>query len=128
VRAVAAKEFVCRELRLNILFNNAGVADVRGKTKQGLEYYYGVDRAGHVLLETLLKRILTCTAREAPANSVRIVWPALMLVEPMAPPRGVPIERLDRPSVELTKHYCASKLVIGRLLLNSQNDLESKRV
>jgi NAD(P)-dependent dehydrogenase (short-subunit alcohol dehydrogenase family) len=40
----AAREFGSRESRLNISFNNAGVANVRGKTVQCLEYYHGVNR------------------------------------------------------------------------------------
>jgi hypothetical protein len=33
-----------------------------------------------------------------------------MLVELMAPPGGEPIECLDSPSDDLTKHYCDSKV------------------
>jgi NAD(P)-dependent dehydrogenase (short-subunit alcohol dehydrogenase family) len=106
----AAREFASEESQLNVLFNNAGVANVRGKTKQGLEYQYGVNSVGHVLLERLLKPILTSTASTAPANSVRVVWPTSILVELMAPPGGVPINRLDHPSDDITEHYCASKV------------------
>ncbi|ORX98823.1 hypothetical protein BCR34DRAFT_676892 [Clohesyomyces aquaticus] len=76
----AAKEFCSRESSLLALFNNAGVAAVKDTaTKQGLEYNYGVNSVGHVLLETLLLPTMTTTAKLAPANSVRAVWTASIL-------------------------------------------------
>lgn len=105
----AAKEFASKESRLDVLFNNAGVASMRGKTKQGLEYHYGVNSVGHVLLQELLKPILASTAKSAPANSVRVVWPASILVEMLAPKGGVPVDTLDTPSDDINEHYSASK-------------------
>jgi NAD(P)-dependent dehydrogenase (short-subunit alcohol dehydrogenase family) len=108
----AAKEFATKESRLDVLFNNAGVASVPAhmKTKQGLEYHIGVNSVAHVLLEKLLKPIMTETARSSPTNSVRVVWPASILCELAAPKGGVRIDQLDTPSTDINEHYSASKV------------------
>lgn len=108
----AAKEYVSRESRLDVLFNNAGVASVPAeyKTKQGLEYHLGVNSVAHVLLEKLLKPIMTETAKSNPKDSVRVVWPASILCELTAPKGGIRIRDLDKPSTDINEHYAASKV------------------
>ncbi|KAF2260875.1 NAD(P)-binding protein [Lojkania enalia] len=103
----AAREFAQKEKRLDVLFSNVGVASVKGKTtKQGIEYHFGVNNVGHVLLEKPLRPVLSQTAKVMPKDSVRVVWSASILVELMAPKGGVRIESLD----SLSKDFVASEL------------------
>ncbi|KAF2110245.1 hypothetical protein BDV96DRAFT_667202 [Lophiotrema nucula] len=107
----AAREFVRKEKRLDVLFNNAGLASVPGKkTKQGLEYHIGVNSVAHILLETLLKPLLTDTAKLSRPDSVRVVWPASMLCETLAPKGGIRISKLDAPDENINEHYAESKV------------------
>jgi NAD(P)-dependent dehydrogenase (short-subunit alcohol dehydrogenase family) len=108
----AANEFSSKESRLDVLFNNAGVASIPAhkKTKQGLEYHIGVNSVAHVLLEKLLTPIMSETAKSSPVNSVRVVWPASILCELAAPKGGVRIDQLDTPSTDINEHYSASKV------------------
>jgi NAD(P)-dependent dehydrogenase (short-subunit alcohol dehydrogenase family) len=53
VRACAS-EFQSRNLPIDVLINNAGVAGIRGLTKSGFELAFGVNHMGHFLLTTLL--------------------------------------------------------------------------
>ncbi|KAF2256035.1 NAD(P)-binding protein [Trematosphaeria pertusa] len=107
----AAKEFVAKEARLDVLFNNAGVAHLPAekRTKQGLEYHHGVNSVGHVLLSKLLMPILSETAKKSPPNSARVVWPASIMVELTSPAGGVLVSQLDTPSPKIDEHYSASK-------------------
>ncbi|KAF1995911.1 NAD(P)-binding protein [Amniculicola lignicola CBS 123094] len=106
----AAKEFLLREKRLNVLFNNAGVASVKDrKTKQGLEYHFGVNSVGHILLQKLLMPLLAETAQMAPADSVRVIWSASILTELMSPLGGISVDHLNNPSADINEHYSASK-------------------
>ncbi|KAK2599088.1 hypothetical protein QQS21_005429 [Conoideocrella luteorostrata] len=69
--------------RLDVLFNNAGTA-ARAKapaTKQGHEYHYGTIVLGGFLLTQLLAPFLAKTAKCSPVGSVRVVWPASILVD-----------------------------------------------
>jgi NAD(P)-dependent dehydrogenase (short-subunit alcohol dehydrogenase family) len=107
----AGKEFLQKETRLDMLFNNAGIAYVTGnrKTKQGIEYHLGVNSVGHVLLEKLLRPALVEATKTAPKGSVRVIWPASILVELGAPKGGIRVDELDNPRNEVTEHYSASK-------------------
>ncbi len=49
-----AEIFLKRELPLDILINNAGLAGAMGKTKSGFELAFGVCHVGHFLLTVLL--------------------------------------------------------------------------
>jgi NAD(P)-dependent dehydrogenase (short-subunit alcohol dehydrogenase family) len=90
----AAQEFLDREGpdgRLDILFNNAGTGARKNApaTVDGLEYHYSVNSVGAFLLARLLAPILSKTAKRAPEGSVRVVWPASVLVEMMTPEGGI---------------------------------------
>jgi retinol dehydrogenase-12 len=80
----AAKEFVAKEKRLDLLYANAGImATPPGQTKEGYEIQFGTNHVGHALLIKLLLPTLLKTAEE-PNSDVRIIilssaahaWPA----------------------------------------------------
>jgi NAD(P)-dependent dehydrogenase (short-subunit alcohol dehydrogenase family) len=87
----AAEEFLRRETRLDVLFNNAGTGALQNApaTRQGLEYHFGVNSVGGFLLARLLTPVLSQTARNTPPGSVRVVWPASCLVDMMTPANGI---------------------------------------
>ena len=109
--AASAAAFCAAETRLDVLFNNAGVASapLDLKTAQGLEPHFGINCIGHFLLTELLFSTLGSTARHAPANSVRIIWTSSLTVDMMAPEGGVTIKQVTSPDNKRHEHYSASK-------------------
>lgn len=72
----SALDFISREMRLDVLWNNAGVMlpPEGSKTVQGFELQLGVNVLGTLLFTLWLRPILAATAAKSPANSVRVVW------------------------------------------------------
>ncbi|USP80366.1 Putative Short-chain dehydrogenase [Curvularia clavata] len=72
----SAQEFLSKETRLDVLWNNAGVMvpPQGSKTKQGYELQIGVNNLGHFLFTWFLRSTLEATAQIAPKNSVRVIW------------------------------------------------------
>ncbi|KAH9203367.1 short-chain dehydrogenase [Leptodontidium sp. 2 PMI_412] len=72
----SAEEFLGKESRLDVLWNNAGVMvpPQGSKTVQGYELQLGINNLGHFLFTYFLRPILAATARTAPRNSVRVIW------------------------------------------------------
>lgn len=108
-----ATAFLAAESRLDILFNNAGVASMpaSARTAQDLEMHMGVNCVGPYLLTQLLSQrlIATAAASGTQPNSVRVVWSSSMLVDVLAPPEGVPSAELDAPSQDQNRNYAVSK-------------------
>ena len=80
-----ARLFLQLNLPLHLLVNNAGVAGLRGLTKDGFEMTFGVNNLGHFLLTQLLlekmqssglSRIVTVSSR-AHKRAASIDWDAL---------------------------------------------------
>lgn len=118
--AASVAAFCAAETRLDVLFNNAGVASspLDFKTAQGLEPHFGTNCVGPFILTKLLFPILASTAKHAPMNSVRVVWTSSILVDLMAPEGGVTIRQLSSPDSNRNEHYSASK--VGNWLLASE--------
>ncbi|OOF91812.1 hypothetical protein ASPCADRAFT_176360 [Aspergillus carbonarius ITEM 5010] len=106
--------FLASTPRLDLLFNNAGVACIplSQPTAQGLEPHVGTNCAGPYLLTRLLTPILTTTAQDpaTPPNSVRVIWTSSMVVDFLAPTGGVPPSELTTPNQDLTHNYAVSKV------------------
>jgi retinol dehydrogenase-12 len=116
----AARAFLAREGRLDVLFNNAGVlpgpAEPPAKTAQGYELSLGVNCVGHFLLTKLLTPLLVATAKSQQARppadgSVRVVWLSSFGLELSgAEDVGVDLGNLDyRVPKPATERYGVSK-------------------
>ncbi|TVY78487.1 putative oxidoreductase [Lachnellula suecica] len=119
---IAVAAFTKASPRLDILFNNAGIASapLSYKTSQGLEPHYGTNCAAPHLLTKLILPILTATVKIAPPNSVRIIWTSSLLVDLMSPKGGVRIDQLQNPGKNRNEHYAASR--VANWLLASEWD------
>jgi retinol dehydrogenase 12 len=98
-----ADSFLARQEPLHVLVNNAGVAGVRGRTRQGFELMFGVNHLGHFLLTQLL---LDRLAESAPSRVVTVASDAHYSA------RGIDFEALRRPARGITglHEYAVSKL------------------
>ncbi|GAW25441.1 putative short-chain dehydrogenase [Rosellinia necatrix] len=87
--AGTAAAFGAREARLDLLFNNAGVAfpAAGSRTAQGYELEIGVNCLGTFALTKLLTPALVAAAKSAsaPAGSVRVVWVSSSAAESYSP-------------------------------------------
>ncbi|KAG6353550.1 hypothetical protein INS49_005512 [Diaporthe citri] len=105
-------EFLLRESRLDVLFNNAGVlAPADGpKTEQGYELNLGTNTIGPFLFTKLLLPTLINTAKISPKDSVRVIWVSSIAVN-LSPKYGLDIENLDyhKDQSTVTK-YAISKV------------------
>ncbi|KAI8243685.1 hypothetical protein K4K57_008357 [Colletotrichum sp. SAR 10_99] len=72
----SAQQFLSRENRLDVLWNNAGVmVPPQGSTTvQGHELQLGINNLGHQLFTQLLTPLLERTSQIAPHDAVRVVW------------------------------------------------------
>lgn len=93
----SAEEFLSKESKLHVLFNNAGVMrPPRGSvTAQGYELQLGVNNVGTFMFTKLLTPTLAHTAASSPAGSVRVVWVSSIGAELASPSGGVPLDELD---------------------------------
>ena len=95
VRA-AAGEFLRREERLHVLFNNAGVGypAAGSRSRQGFELQLGVNNLGTFLFTKLLTPTLARTARAEDPSSVRVVWVSSSAAESIQVPSGGPMQKV----------------------------------
>ncbi|KAF0320225.1 putative short-chain dehydrogenase [Colletotrichum asianum] len=72
----SAQQFLSRENRLDVLWNNAGVmVPPQGSTTvQGHELQLGINNLGHQLFTQLLTPLLEKTSQIAPNDTVRVIW------------------------------------------------------
>ena len=98
-----AAEFLARGEPLHVLINNAGVAGVRGLTKDGFELGFGVNHLGHFALTTAL---LDCLAASAPSRVVTVASDAHYQA------KGIDFEAVRRRTASRTglPEYAVSKL------------------
>lgn len=97
----AVDEFLGKEKRLDVLFNNAGVMipPKGSKSKQGYDMSLGTNCIAPFLFTKLLTPLLIETARTSPAGDVRVVWVSSFAAELVAK-GGVDVSALER-SVEI---------------------------
>ena len=70
----AAEAIRSQTTRLDILFNNAGIAmTAPSLTKEGYETQFGINHVGHAMFTQLLLPLMLQTAASAPPKSVRII-------------------------------------------------------
>lgn len=98
-----AERFTAASERLDVLVNNAGVAGIRGETKDGFELAFGTNHLGHFLLTALLMPRLRASA---PARVVVVASAAHYNA------RGIDLEAVRGRTRSLTgwEEYCVSKL------------------
>lgn len=111
----AVHQFLSKESRLDVLFNNAGVAQPpQGSlSAQGTDLQLATNCLGPFLLTQLLLPVLNTTAREFPQTSVRVVWTSSQAVELGAAKYGFSVDDIrDTPpsSLDPGTGYVISKL------------------
>ncbi|KFY49848.1 hypothetical protein V495_00425 [Pseudogymnoascus sp. VKM F-4514 (FW-929)] len=121
----AAATFAQAEDKLDILWNNAGMGANRvqpgARTAQGFEAMVGIHCIATLLFTQLLLPQLRAavSASENTPGSVRVVWTASLLVETMAPPKGIEFENLATGTSDRVRNYAVSKAgtwMLGREL------------
>ena len=108
----SAEEFLSKEKRLDVLFNNAGVMmpPQGSKTEQGYELQLGTNCLAPFLFTKILTQILVQTAQSSPAGSVRVIWVSSSAAEVVAPRGGIDLENLDfKKDQSATAKYAVSK-------------------
>lgn len=94
----SAAFFAQREARLDILWNNAGVAGVPAgtKTTQSIEAHIGVNCVGPLLFTQELVPQLRAAVKASHPGATRVIWTSSMIIERFAPEGGVNFSELDR--------------------------------
>ncbi|KAI9872126.1 MAG: hypothetical protein M1830_002045, partial [Pleopsidium flavum] len=117
----SAEEFLGKEQRLDVLWNNAGVmVPPKGSvTAQGHELQIGTNCLGHFLFTQLLYPTLKRTAATSPANTVRVAWAGSLAIDVSTPNGGVDFdEKGDIKYTGQQSQYGVSKA--GNLFLASE--------
>ncbi|KAH7356353.1 hypothetical protein BKA66DRAFT_473705 [Pyrenochaeta sp. MPI-SDFR-AT-0127] len=93
----SVEDFLSKEKRLDVLFNNAGVMvpPPGSKTKQGYELQLGTNCVAPFLFTKLLTPILIQTARTSPKGDVRVIWVSSSAAHIVSPKGGVNMENVD---------------------------------
>lgn len=108
----SAEEFLAKESKLDVLWNNAGVMipPQGSETKQGYELQLGTNCVAPFLFTKLLTPLLVKTAKEAPKASVRVVWVSSSAALVLSPNGGVDMGNIDYKSGKMAQQkYGVSK-------------------
>jgi retinol dehydrogenase 12 len=114
----SAQEFLNKESRLDVLFNNAGVMTPPqgSKTAQGYELQLGTNNIGTFLFTKLLTPILVETAKSSLPGSVRVIWVSSSGAELLGPkPGGLVMTNLDY-HIEQSSQYKYGVSKAGNIL------------
>lgn len=108
----SAREFMGKENRLDVLWNNAGISQPpRGElSAQGVDITMATNCLGPFLFTYCLLPILTSTSKSLSLASVRVVWTSSIAVDVGSPDCGIEIEHLASPPADPLKAYCDSKM------------------
>lgn len=99
----SVQEFLDKEERLDVLWNNAGVmipGPKAGPSAQGHELTYATNILGPYLFTKLLLPILKSTAATSPKGSVRVCWAGSLGIDTATPKGGITIEEDGSPLVK----------------------------
>ncbi|KAH9844890.1 Short-chain dehydrogenases/reductases family (SDR) [Teratosphaeria destructans] len=120
----AASTFLQQESRLDVLWNNAGIAHVpAGSTSaQGYEAHMGTNCLGPYLFTKLLMPVLVRTAQSMSPGSVRVVWSTSSIVDMAGPPGGLQISEQAPGKHNQDKAYNYSASKAGNWFLASELD------
>ncbi|KAI1123105.1 short-chain dehydrogenase [Nemania abortiva] len=93
-------DFLAKETRLDVLWNNAGVMvpPAGSTTAQGYELQLGVNNIATFLFTRFLLPIMIATAGSAPVNSVRVVWVSSAAAD------GAPKPAIDFSNMDYAKN------------------------
>ncbi|RYP20780.1 hypothetical protein DL765_002613 [Monosporascus sp. GIB2] len=93
----SAEEFIAKENKLHVLFNNAGVMHPPkgAKTAQGYELQLGVNAIAPFLFTKLLTPVLLSTAKNSAPGHVRVIWVSSCFAGYFSPKGGVDVNNLD---------------------------------
>jgi retinol dehydrogenase-12 len=100
----AADEVLAKDIAIDVLVNNAGVAGVQGQTKDGFELAFGTNHVGHYLwTEKLLPLVKRASQGRIVVVSSRGHYRAK---------RGIDWEAVRKPTATVSAfpEYCVSKL------------------
>ncbi|RYP10839.1 hypothetical protein DL764_000391 [Monosporascus ibericus] len=117
----STEEFLSKEQKLHVLWNNAGVMipPKGSKTTQGHELQLGTNAIAPFLFTKLLTPLLISTAHESASGDVRVVWLSSSMVEGFAPEGGVDMNNLDyKTERNAMQKYAVSKA--GNILYSAE--------
>ncbi|KAI9847596.1 MAG: hypothetical protein M1837_002170 [Sclerophora amabilis] len=116
----SAHDFMGREQRLDVLWNNAGVMipPSGSVTKQGYELQLGTNCVAPFLFTKLLLPILKKTAAESAPGSVRIAWASSITIDLISPTGGMDLDDLAYARGSQRYKYAQSK--VGNYFLGSE--------
>lgn len=108
----SAEEFLRKESKLHMLFNNAGVGYPQkgSKSKQGYELQLGVNCLGTFTFTQYLSPILVSTAKVSPPASVRVVWASSSACEAISVEKFTETYKQIDDNISPIEKYAISKL------------------